>query len=352
MSGAAAPGGLWLALRRLCSAGRQQADGAWATRPPPLPARRPPATAPAVPEPVAEATQFCTGSSAAVSEALAPTSSANRASVIAAAVLAAGKADARAERLHLQMQEANETDSEAWRQRGDALRAKRVAAEFVPVSNTSEDLQEREGQCFKQAEKIERTRARCAPLAAAAVAEAASWRSAVAELPEAEACQSLPESSALSALHSRLCQAGLIKEAKTAAPADPAALLRRKYGKEIDCFLSPNGHEVVVGRSAGANERVSFELAWKDGFWFHADSGVAGSHAAILCRAGEVACLEDVEFAASLAAWHSKARSEPLAAVCFCAGDQLSRPRIPKLGQVHILGRRGQLHVVPAPPSC
>merc|ERR1712070_744830 len=129
------------------------------------------------------------------------------------------------------------------------------------------------------------------------------------------------------------------EEAQVTNPVEPAARLRRKYGKEVDCFLSPSGHEVVVGRSASANERVSFELTLPNGFWFHADSGVAGSHVAILCPASEVHALEDVEFAAAICAWHSKARNTTNAAVCYCCGGQLTKGG--KLGQVMIMGRRG-----------
>lgn len=42
---------------------------------------------------------------------------------------------------------------------------------------------------------------------------------------------------------------------------------KRKYGRDVDRFLSPGGLEVLAGRSAHANERVSFELTLKDGLW-------------------------------------------------------------------------------------
>lgn len=373
LSAATNPSGLWLALRRLCSAGRQRANpplvGTAAL--PPLPPRRPATAGPAAATGAAQQRTDAMGGRAAAAGAAAAADlagspskpvaaaggSVGPAKVIAAAKQAAAKAEARAERLRLQMQEAE--DAGVWRQRGEALRARRENSEVSSAAlreeelpDPSKDLAENEELCFKRAEKQEKTRARCAPLIDEAAAEAAAWREAVAALPEAEADEMVANLEALNSLHLRLREAGILKEPKKPVVADPAAVLRRKYGKEIDCFHSPSGHEVVVGRSAGANERVSFELAWKDGFWFHADSGVAGSHVAILCRAEEVSYLEDVEFAAAITAWHSKARNEPLAAVCYCYGGQVSRPRVPKLGLVRILGPRGQLHVAPSHPPC
>lgn len=358
-------GGLWLALRRLCSAGRQRAGfEPWATTLPPLPPRRP--AAQSLTLLFQEAITSVGGGSAAAAAQIGfetahgkcgsspePVVAAGvyvgRATVIAAATQAAAKAEARAENMKLQVLESEA--AEMWRRRGAAIRAKRESCDevFVELPDPSKDLVENEELCFKRAEKHEKTRARCAPLISTAIAEARSWRDAVGALPEADASAT---SADVEALHLRLREAGLIKEPKLQSVADPAVLLRRKYGKEIDCFLSPSGYEVVVGRSAGANERLSFDLAWKDGFWFHADSGVAGSHVAILCHAEEVAFLDDVEFAASIAAWHSKARNETNAAVCYCYAGQLSRPMVPKLGQVRILGPRGQLHVTPSPPPC
>lgn len=343
----AAPRSLWHTLRSLCSAGRHRTDFPWASGPtdvpwasgpPVLPSRRSPVQAPeASPEVPSEAVAATVCQSAP-----------DRDTVLAAAARAATKAEATAEHLKMQMDKAS--DAEHWRHRAEALRARRQGADSVDMEqielpDPNKDLEENESICIKKAEKSERTHARCAALMAEAVAEAESWRAAAAALPQAEA-----SAETLQALHSRLHQAGFIKDVQAPVAPNPAVLLRRKYGKEIDCFLSPSGHEVAVGRSAGANERLSFELAWQDGFWFHADCGVAGSHVAILCRAVEVCCLEDVEFAAGIAAWHSKARGASMASVCYCYGGQLSRPNIPKLGLVHIRGPRGRLEVVPTPP--
>eukprot|EP00927_Polykrikos_kofoidii_P028443 TRINITY_DN24832_c0_g1_i1.p1 TRINITY_DN24832_c0_g1~~TRINITY_DN24832_c0_g1_i1.p1 ORF type:complete len:418 (-),score=74.59 TRINITY_DN24832_c0_g1_i1:11-1186(-) len=205
-----------------------------------------------------------------------------------------------------------------------------------------------------QAEKVERANSRCSDLIADAEGEARRWSDAAESLERLRPWADAVAQAAATELHKELRDAGHIKapskEPLTSA-AEAEALQRRKYGKEIDCFVSPSGHEVIAGRSAAANERVSFELTPEDAFWFHSDGGVPGSHVAILCSAKDVATMEDVEFAAAIAAWHSKARNHEFAGVCYAHGGQLSRPRIPKLGQVRILGKRGKLSVKPALPE-
>jgi len=348
----AAAVGFWTALLRLFPcAGRNRAPSSTAfLAPPPLPARRG-LTVPAPVETLASQPPLPS-----------MTKPVDCSEVVVVAEKAAGKADVRAEGLKAQLRDAAE--AELWRRRAEVFRKAHEdcaaanadkdleaikLAEFADeLLNPNASLQENEVLCCKLAEKIERTNARCGPLADEMLSEAARWRAAIAALAEVQDADARREMALQ--LHQELCIAGYIKEPRAKGEVSAAASLRRKYGKEVDCFLSPSGHEVVVGRSASANERVSHELALPSGFWFHADSGVAGSHVAILCPASEVHALEDVEFAAAVCAWHSKARSQSNAPVCYCCGGQIAKGS--KLGQVYIRGQRGQLFVTPAlPPS-
>lgn len=272
----------------------------------------------------------------------------------------ASKAEAKAKGLRLQLQDASE--AELWRRRGNALQAapqeawseklKTILAQVdegehlaILLPCPGKSFEENASHCFKQADKLERACARCAPLVLEADKDVEYWRGMAIKL-----AKPFPPPDVLAAarkLHAELCPAP--KGAQRLLSRSESNL-RRKYGKGIDTFRSPSGHEVIVGRSAGTNERVSFELTSPDSFWFHSDCGVAGSHVTIACPASEVASLEDVEFAAGIAAWHSKARGHALASVCYCYGAQVTRPSVPKLGLVHIVGRRGSIEVVPRRP--
>ena len=82
-------------------------------------------------------------------------------------------------------------------------------------------------------------------------------------------------------------------------PFDPADFLVFDIG----------GFEVVVGRNARANDRLSLKLARPRDHWLHA-AGVPGSHVVVRLPEGVESAPRDVlEAAARFAVRHSKARS-------------------------------------------
>eukprot|EP00929_Paragymnodinium_shiwhaense_P107835 TRINITY_DN74192_c0_g1_i1.p1 TRINITY_DN74192_c0_g1~~TRINITY_DN74192_c0_g1_i1.p1 ORF type:complete len:473 (-),score=122.41 TRINITY_DN74192_c0_g1_i1:98-1516(-) len=250
-------------------------------------------------------------------------------------------------------------------------------------------LKENAEACMANATKIEHSNSRIAPLAQEAEEEAQQWdeMSNVLKATQ-EAAQRAgydPHAEALvRRLHEELCLAGRIRRQpgrsqdsprkEEEEPQEPNSPVRegkkteRKYGKDVDCFVSPSGHEVVCGRDSSGNEKVSFHLTPKNAFWLHVGGGIQGAHVAILCPASEVSTLEDVEFAAAIAAHHSKARDNISAEVTYCYGLQLARPGpsahnvvsqmgttqtrdLTKQGLVRIRGERGNLRVIPGLPK-
>jgi hypothetical protein len=69
-----------------------------------------------------------------------------------------------------------------------------------------------------------------------------------------------------------------------------------------------DGFEVLVGRGDPENDRLTFEIAAPEDFWLHV-ADVPGSHV-VVCNPQRLDALPRCvhERAASLAAWHSKAR--------------------------------------------
>lgn len=68
------------------------------------------------------------------------------------------------------------------------------------------------------------------------------------------------------------------------------------------------GFQILVGRGAQENDRLSLQVAEPQDLWLHA-AGYAGSHVVIRRPDASVEVPRDViETAAQLAAWHSKAR--------------------------------------------
>ncbi|AEV16115.1 Fibronectin-binding A domain protein [Thermus sp. CCB_US3_UF1] len=102
-------------------------------------------------------------------------------------------------------------------------------------------------------------------------------------------------------------------------------------------YTSPSGFPVLVGRNAKENDLLT-RLAHSEDLWFHAQ-GVPGSHV-ILKAEGKNPPLEDLLFAARLAAYHSKARGEKQVPVDYTRKKHVWRPRKAPPGQVLYTGAK------------
>jgi predicted ribosome quality control (RQC) complex YloA/Tae2 family protein len=90
-----------------------------------------------------------------------------------------------------------------------------------------------------------------------------------------------------------------------------------------------DGFEVLVGKGAAENDRLTFEVAEPRDFWLHVAGGVAGSHV-VVRNPDDLAELPRpvVQRAAELAAWHSKARTaRGKVEVHLCRVADVGKPR-------------------------
>lgn len=116
----------------------------------------------------------------------------------------------------------------------------------------------------------------------------------------------------------------------------------RRYEKD--------GFEILVGKGARDNDRLTFDVAEPHDLWLHA-SGFAGSH--VIIRNQEK--LKDiprevVESAAQLAAYHSKAReARGKIEVHVCRAGDVRKPTGFPAGKVEIRGWTG-VKVYPRDP--
>lgn len=99
-----------------------------------------------------------------------------------------------------------------------------------------------------------------------------------------------------------------------------------------------DGFEILVGRSARDNDRLTLRIAAARDLWLHA-GGHAGSHVvvrAVDAPTGEVP-KHVVERAAELAAWHSKARGAGgKVSVHLCRAGEVGKVRGAPAGQVRL----------------
>ena len=129
--------------------------------------------------------------------------------------------------------------------------------------------------------------------------------------------------------------AGLASKRETAPEARPYRLVNFR------------GYDILIGRSARLNDRLTFGIASKNDYWLHA-RGTSGSHVIIRRNRDETLPGDVIERAASLAAWFSKARGSSLVPVIVTERKFVRKPKGALPGAV-VVEREQVLMVAPEP---
>lgn len=109
-------------------------------------------------------------------------------------------------------------------------------------------------------------------------------------------------------------------------PRPPAA--------DYETFVA-EGYEILVGRSARDNDRLTFKVADPQDLWLHV-AGTPGSHVVVRNPDGEVP-RPVVKRAAELAAFHSKSKAAGgKVTVHVCRACDVRKPRGAKPGSVQL----------------
>lgn len=109
------------------------------------------------------------------------------------------------------------------------------------------------------------------------------------------------------------------------------------------------GHEILVGRSAKSNDRLTREIAAKHDWWLHAEG--PGSHVILRNpRRLEQPPPDALAAAAALAAWFSKGRSAAKVEVHWTQARHIRKPRGAPVGSV-IMDEFHSFVVQPRPPA-
>ncbi|HUG39754.1 MAG TPA: NFACT RNA binding domain-containing protein [Longimicrobiales bacterium] len=122
-------------------------------------------------------------------------------------------------------------------------------------------------------------------------------------------------------------------------PSGPTRRAGSPLSEDLDAHrFELDGFEILVGRTARENDRLSLRVARPRDLWLHA-AGHAGSHVVVRALEGPTGDVPKhvVERAAGLAAWYSKAREAGgKVSVHVCRAADVSKPRGAPAGQVRL----------------
>ncbi len=116
-------------------------------------------------------------------------------------------------------------------------------------------------------------------------------------------------------------------------------------------FILSSGSHIYVGKDARSNMELTFKFAQPDDYFFHI-RGYEGAHTILrpVLKKNQNVRKEDIEKAAAIAAYFSKAKNQKNVAVSYTQKKYLKKSRKGKLGAV-VLMRENVIFVDPALPS-
>ena len=115
---------------------------------------------------------------------------------------------------------------------------------------------------------------------------------------------------------------------------DPGTRGQPAERRPYQLHQAPSGTDILVGRSARDNDTLTFKIAGKQDWWFHA-RGVSGSHV-ILKSDRDPVDHSDLMAAAELAARHSNAKHAGIVVVQYCQRKHLSKSKGAPPGVVRV----------------
>ena len=124
---------------------------------------------------------------------------------------------------------------------------------------------------------------------------------------------------------SELVETGYIRKRKTNEKP-------RKFKASPHKYTSPSGFDILVGRNNKENDELTLRIADKTDIWLHTKD-IPGSHVIIRTN-GEDPTADDIYCAASIAAWHSKAKDSGQVPVDYVKVRHVKKPAGAKPGMV------------------
>lgn len=182
---------------------------------------------------------------------------------------------------------------------------------------------------YKKASKLRRGSSKILPLIESCKSDIAYLEETEVLLESLERGASNDEIALLNQIESELVEQGFMRKKSIHALKEKSQKKAKKASKSASSdyrrLKSPNGLDILVGRSSQQNDEITMRLAKPGDIWMHA-RGFPGAH--VLLRSSPSAAVEnaDLEFAANLAAYYSKGANLAKVDVILADKKDISKP--------------------------
>lgn len=178
---------------------------------------------------------------------------------------------------------------------------------------------------YKRHQKLKRSRAQVQPLLEEVLSEVAYLDQVEASIQQLEQFEDAAD---LLTLHD-------IRDELILQNYFPKLEYRKDAPPEIPFYQyqSPSGWELLIGRNNRQNDLLTFRTATTYDLWFHTQE-IPGSHVLLRLEAGAVPEPGDMQFAANMAAYYSRARQSHQVPVIYTESKNVYKPKGAKPGMV------------------
>jgi predicted ribosome quality control (RQC) complex YloA/Tae2 family protein len=181
---------------------------------------------------------------------------------------------------------------------------------------------------YKQHQKLKRAKAAVQPLLRAVEQEINYLEQVETSLGELEAYQTADDLLILQEIREELIQQGywrdpdLRERRGNRESHSPKSIVQSNVYR----YRSPSGFELLVGRNNRQNDWLTFRLAKDYDLWFHTQE-IPGSHGLLRLDPGAVADEADLQYAADVLVYHSRARQSDQAPVVYTQPRHVYKPK-------------------------
>lgn len=200
-----------------------------------------------------------------------------------------------------------------------------VAIALDPERNAVQNAQ----ALYKRHQKLKRARQSVEPLLAVVRSEIRYLEQVEAALAQVQAYGSAEDLWTLEEIRDELIQQGYLEDPNLRDSGKKDDEQRTQFYR----FDTPSGFELWIGRNNRQNDQLTFRVATEYDLWFHTQE-IPGSHALLRLEPGAVPDQRDLQFAADLAAYFSRARQSDQAPVVYTEPKHVYKPKGAKPGMV------------------